>query len=107
MNEYISRGAALEELNKPITMSVCLDKTDLAIKRMQRDRDAAMIRAIPAADVAPVVHGHWKVVQRHEHYPSGKSYEAYYCSVCGIRSIEYGQYCPHCGANMIYTEVDA
>lgn len=44
--------------------------------------------------------GKWKTAIRHEHYPSGKEYEADYCSVCGRRgSLEYN-YCPCCGARM-------
>ena len=51
---------------------------------------------IPAADVAPVKHGHW-------------IYENFYthCSVCGKMAIydKYGQevesdYCPRCGATL-------
>lgn len=44
--------------------------------------------------------GKWETVIRHEHYPSGREYEADYCSVCGRRgSLEYN-YCPCCGAIM-------
>lgn len=61
---------------------------------------AKRILNLPAADVVPVVHGRWNTVIRHEHYPSGKEYEADYCSVCGQRgSLEFN-YCPNCGAKM-------
>lgn len=44
--------------------------------------------------------GKWETVIRNEHYPSGREYEADYCSVCGRRgSLEYN-YCPCCGARM-------
>ena len=56
---------------------------------------------IPAADVAPVRHGHWKEEE-------GWSPDNYYytCSVCGEdyvtidgRTPDYN-FCPHCGAKM-------
>ena len=50
----------------------------------------------PAADVAPVKHGHWINENFYTH-----------CSACGKMAIydKYGQefesdYCPHCGAKM-------
>ena len=44
--------------------------------------------------------GKWETVIRYEHYPSGREYEADYCSVCGRRgSLEYN-YCPCCGTKM-------
>ena len=51
-------------------------------------------------------HGQWITKQRNEHYPSGKPYEADYCSVCGKRgSIEYPS-CPWCRAIMDNSQVD-
>ena len=51
------------------------------------------IKEIPAADVAPVVHGHWVC--------------GCMCSVCGdahgpknLRHKPYYNYCPNCGAKM-------
>ena len=41
---------------------------------------------IPAADVAPVVHGRWVYGCQ--------------CSVCGDRHRPYYNYCPNCGAKM-------
>ena len=54
--------------------------------------------SLPAADVAPVVHGRWTAKQ-------GGFFEMATCSVCGERhSLNGGaRYCPHCGAKM---EVD-
>lgn len=58
------------------------------------------IDALPAIDAVPVVHGRWITKQRREHYPSGKEYEADYCTACGERgSLEFS-YCPNCGARM-------
>ena len=54
------------------------------------------LQTIPAADVAPVRHGHWINENFYTH-----------CSACGKMAIydKYGQefesdYCPHCGAKM-------
>ena len=49
------------------------------------------IEALPAADVAPVVHGAWQVTDR---------FKA--CSVCGYAFARLlpDKYCPHCGAKM-------
>ena len=49
------------------------------------------IEALPAADVAPVVHGAWQVTDR---------FKA--CSVCGYAFARLlpDKYCPHCGAMM-------
>ena len=55
------------------------------------------IEALPAADVAPVVHGEWLL--RHEGY--GHYWE---CSVCHtnpcIYVTEHTKFCPNCGAKM-------
>ena len=57
---------------------------------------------IPAADVAPVHHGHWI-----EEYDCG--YTTPHCSECGETALTkeetsydyvYSSYCPHCGAKM-------
>lgn len=51
---------------------------------------------LPAADVAPVVHGRWVPTEA----PFMNEYED--CSWCGYRTVwgnEY-DYCPNCGAKM-------
>ena len=50
---------------------------------------------IPAADVAPVVHGRWNVVEG--------MIENAVCSICGRHFQSYYEayhYCPYCGAKM-------
>lgn len=53
---------------------------------------------IPAADVAPVVHGRWI---EQEKYNFGVMCD---CSICGDRILDNGQhswnYCPNCGCRM-------
>ena len=54
------------------------------------------IKAVPAADVAPVVHGRWVPTE------SPFMNECEDCSVCGYRTV-WGHrynYCPNCGARM-------
>lgn len=80
--EYIDREKAME-----------------IVKRTSGDYAAAWseIRQLPAADVAPVVHGEW-VFDDHDEY--GKHYK---CSRCGEGFItivpRLPEYC-HCGAKM-------
>ena len=49
------------------------------------------IENAPAVDVAPVVHGQWKV-DCDGYYP--------FCSECARKLLELSNYCPHCGAKM-------
>ena len=83
MAEYIEREAAYEKCGWYNTVngkSVCaVRKDELAV--------------IPAADVAPVVHGRW------EHCGFGKEVM---CSVCRCELDDGWMYrhCPDCGARM-------
>lgn len=60
-----------------------------------------IVKALPAADVAPVVHGRW-------HLLDDCANAGLYCSACGRRvhreEFAYkklrSKYCPHCGARM-------
>lgn len=89
MAEYIEREAAIESL--PVAW----------------DSSINALRNMPAADVAPVVHGRWKLLHK------GDWTSVFVCSVCGRRetiteSESYNSrikmprkypYC-HCGARM-------
>lgn len=94
MSEYINRGTAFDAV------------TDLAGKASTRSayeavwKSARALKKIPAADVAPVVHGRWEQVK--EWATKAK----YRCSVCGREimsavkvNIEKYPYC-HCGVKM-------
>lgn len=108
-DEYISREAALELLTAPITMSMCLSVSECYNKREQREIDLALIKSLPAADVAPVRRGRWinadtgKPVRLDK---DGCPVKSCHCSECGdwlTASDEYparGRYCPNCGAKM-------
>lgn len=63
------------------------------------------LNAIPAADVAPVVHGRWETVKT-------GSFMRHKCSVCGFHAgvgRKYNEFlhCPNCGAKMDGGEEDA
>ena len=94
MAEYIEREAAIE--------SIMSEPPDSHYPHWYADK----IRAIPAADVAPVRHGLWM-------YDSGSG--KYFCSVCDEYALSFKKdtlyggdlyevcltdYCPYCGAKM-------
>lgn len=110
MAEYIERKAFLKDIEK---------RYCLPCKEAGKDHNGCMCRACwvddmlgdvidaPAADVAPVVHGRWKLLRK------GDWTSVFVCSVCGRRetiaeSESYNSqlkmpreypYC-HCGARM-------
>lgn len=95
MAEYIEREAAVKAFNNfdagradspPFTL-------------LTPEEFAEYLYELPAADVAPVVHGRWSDAgfgELPKHAPYGWA-----CSVCGGISFnnEY-IYCPNCGAKM-------
>lgn len=103
MDEYISRKAAIAYIR---------EKSEECQKAFEELGGESGIYAdayndlaedfysIPAADVAPEVHGRWML----ELTPDGKPY-CFHCSVCdddfhhiGIKVAS--KYCPNCGARM-------
>lgn len=81
MAEYIERSAAIKAAKHAWAKGL---------------EPSQYIEVLPAADVAPVVHGWWNADET--------------CSVCGEKSTEgldavkwdywLPDYCPHCGAKM-------
>lgn len=87
MAEYIEREA-LVELIAERNRNTC----NGALSCLQMKR---MVKSIPAADVAPVRHGRWKIIK--------SAIENAVCSCCGRRFQSYYEaysYCPNCGAKM-------
>ena len=81
MDGYINRGEAIEAVKHAWAKGI---------------EPSQYIEVIPAADVAPVVHGRW--------VPTKAPFmnECKDCSVCGYRTV-WGHrynYCPNCGAKM-------
>lgn len=84
MDEYIKRDDALQVIESCAGWSRPLESA-------YED-----IQAIPAADVAPVVHGKW------ENVPGNGVYDTI-CTYCGFHlGIRFypSEYCPNCGAKM-------
>ena len=66
---------------------------------------------IPAADVAPVVHGRWQSYESSRYVgvdgkgnPKYRNIRIYYCSQCGHCSIIRTKGCPNCRAKMDETK---
>lgn len=94
MAEYIGRDVAFNAI------------TDLAGKASTRSayeavwKSARALKKIPAADVAPVVHGRWEMRPTGMATDTGPEYKAY-CTVCNEPNKQYQPpFCPHCGAKM-------
>ena len=87
MAEYIERAAAIDAVSE-----VYYDTPDV---NLSAEKFEAAINAIPAADVAPVVHGVWACVNKID------PISGYRCSKCRrIVGFDLTPYCPNCGAKM-------
>lgn len=102
MAEYIERTAVFEQFGNA-DADVC--ETDdfggvdygFGMKNIKE-----LINAIPAADVAPVVHGVWVCVNKID------PISGYRCSKCRRRvGFDLTPYCPNCGAKMDGGDNDA
>lgn len=97
MAEYIERAAAIDAVSE-----VYYDTPDV---NLSAEKFAAAINALPAADVAPVVHGRW--IEKSA--PARKIY--FECSQCGAQENKHtaikGYYCWRCGAKMDGGDNDA
>lgn len=88
MAEYIERSAAIEAAKHAWAKGL---------------EPSQYIEALPAADIAPVVHGRWDDSGRYT-FPGGST--AIRCTNCGcaLTESEYRlnnwNYCPVCGAKM-------
>ena len=95
MGELIERSAALKAIG-------AYDYRWFTVEQVRTITDGykEVVAALPAVDVAPVVHGKWESKNRNMYGTiSGQ------CSICGmyaglwIRNMPY-KYCPYCGAKM-------
>lgn len=81
MAEYVDRQEVLDALQAPEMFGITPYHIEL-------------IKRIPTADVAPVVHGNWRSNGIPDSMLSA-------CSVCGFGCGAYSfRYCPNCGAKM-------
>ncbi len=88
MDEYIERSAAIEAAKHAWAKGL---------------EPSQYIEAMPAADVAPVVHGRWM----HSRYEDcSERFKRVKCSQCNQEAyamafyVVDGHYCPNCGAKM-------
>ena len=100
MNEYIDKKAA----DNALTAAAVADSDK---KRRTWAKAIGVLHDIPAADVAPVVHGKWIEVTRSVYYgmdkqgnPIYRDRSVYYCSECNRKTVIKEKYCPDCGAKM-------
>ena len=94
MDEYIERSAGVSILRAKANMAVLMDAAPYFEKAAQ------MLEKLPAADVAPVVHGRW----------GDDGSGIIICSECGRGYSlipRYTHYCPNCGAKMDGGDRDA
>lgn len=97
MAEYITRKAVFEQFDNGEADVIEMYPDGSVDFGFGASNIRDLINAIPAADVAPVVHGTWEL--RHG---------SWYCSNCGRGyKIKFGvapackhNYCPNCGARM-------
>ena len=108
-DEYISRETAIKyaehayhEWNLAMAAADGKREINLVYKRQELCKAVeSVFRDTPAADVAPVVHGQWYMLD-------DCANAGLYCSACGRRvhheEFAYkklkSKYCPHCGAKM-------
>lgn len=103
MAEYIDRAAAVKSV-----LRMRRPENSVAQNRMLSIIQMDMLK-LPAADVAPVVHGKW-IVRFDGPYKRRRCY----CSHCGkhngvggIAKNQEKPYCPNCGAKMDGGDSDA
>ena len=94
MAEYIDRKSLIDEFDR-----LGLGEHSL-VERVFSDGVRTIIAGIPAADVAPVVHGHFV----HDGPRFAGGVDLWHCSRCGrlVTDVERNRfdYCPWCGARM-------
>lgn len=92
MVECIEREAAIKAMEKADYTAISSDADDCKADYLRE-----IIESVPAADVAPVVHGRWGTGRFD--LETGNYEEQ--CTRCRNFSKEYGKpYCPNCGAKM-------
>lgn len=101
MTDYISREDAL---NFMTSVTIAPDRLNAVMEGMTLY--AEHIKAIPAADVVPVVHAWWEMIAKGE---TGYSAGDFRCSECRrpCKCWTLTDYCPNCGAKMDGGETDA
>lgn len=94
MAEYVEREQAINFARA--SAAAAYNRDDFGAYRDLNAFIATLVQ-IPAADVAPVVHGHWILVNRPVDLIDWEE-----CSVCGYENFYFSRFkfCPNCGAKM-------
>ena len=98
MADYIERESAKEEM---LSWARCIKHPE----HLMTEDAMSVLDTIPAADVAPVVHGRWDVSRRYEDIIEMEVVK-WTCSVCKEYRLsatglsQATNYCPSCGAKM-------
>ena len=104
MKECIERDAIIATLENTDWYSIN-KKGDLILGAS--DGDTALfkasdmfklLRVVPTADVAPVVHGEWSL-ESDEDMPN-PMFKLVICSACNEKANHTYEFCPYCGAKM-------
>lgn len=85
MAEYIDREAAVDAVT-----DIYYDTPEI---NLTAEKFEVAINGIPAADVAPVVHGRWLCVDT-------DTEQFFLCTRCKKKEYWESDYCPNCGARM-------
>ena len=103
--QYIERGEAIKEIESlSVTVTGLRAGKNILTRYAKHYKDSVVkvLSDVPAADVAPIVHGEWEF-RNDGRYGQTRCY----CSVCGkhsgiggIRENQMKPYCPNCGAKM-------
>jgi len=99
MNDYIERQAMLDAVDK-LKIIPSLDGTGKPTPTEDfRVQFLGTVLKVTAADVVPVVYGHWI---RHDDADIVEGYYVpeYECSKCGAWKKDDSDFCPDCGARM-------
>lgn len=93
MDEYIEREALIKKIDEEFHKTDTCGEEQIGFLKCRR-----ISREIPAADVAPVVHGRWDRVIPSKSAAKWSSKVS--CSVCHNAGYNHFKYCPNCGAKM-------
>ena len=108
MSDYISREAIIGKMEKHYCAPCKGQGGDLGgdwCRSCVINSVLEKVRGIPAADVAPVVHGRWIGVDSSFWKPTHSGdisvfRKTYRCSECRRRTAIAENYCPNCGAKV-------
>lgn len=101
MAEYIDREALIKQIeNWYCVRTKCDNDHGVRCRACWVDDMRLEIEDVPAADVAPVVRGHWLTWdEKFLGKAAGKNLGVF-CSECESHADNCSPYCPNCGAKM-------